>query len=1236
MAFCNSNQASFPRPQNGDSSLPFGIRFLKNKRETRSALFRVLVFAVVFAVSGCLSSSRFSKEENDLSTIEKTDTNIGRLSFHIAKTDNALKSIKVFGKTSQEGTGHPSPDNPRPLSGAGEYDRDTGKYKLSARISDDKGTQTITASFDSPLYDGDYLDLVSGQVYRGAYKDTITDSRPITRNENSGHYVFRISGGKVAWDTEKGRGFSNIMYPGISPITPNQSSCYCDNSIIGMQTGMILLLAETINSVDGLKEFLRSTPIEYIGYRREPVMEQATLSSSLREMDGTVTVKCSDLKISATYSKSGKLEEEDRRKGVTVGDKGTYSSLLAALKCTPDDTKITVLKGTYDIIEEYKAYYGENYFDNYDSDNGTFINSKTDPFVFGLRYGNGREIEFEPGSVVKCHYTGNNTDVNRYFSAFAPSFEARMINCDLEYSGIRYAVHDDFAQSGGTTLYDNCRFVGNPFYSCVIGGGCGKNNTYIIKDCVFEIEETGKKACVSYHNNKGSEGKCVIVVEGCRGNGICQIVNHGNSKEITYCVVTDCDFYSYRCGKNTLAPNNPDNMIMIRNNDEGSTDVSVRPPEPARAPKPSARIPLNPTAVPVLTPQEAEKANSEALVYAATVKEKREPFYQMYEDSQFETITFEGTVKAVSTIPDPEQNDYANCLYALFVELDSVGSNTPASEKVASEIVLTVPIMKEKKVISDYKFFPGDKVLCTCAEYDSMPQDIQEIQLSDDIQSFEHQQYYAFGISKIDSFSKNGNRNFAKREITILPVQTLPKDERAAALRKERIQNEIARIEEELKKHGGTFEKWKEEYQPIANKFKKLCDAEWSGWIGDSFFAAGGKTGIESGYDTKGYINGIKPYKEYLEKNNIDLIVLRVPSKGDFAARVLMSDDFQENPAWVEHYYECLKNDIEIVDPMPEMWKERFDFPLFYFYHILPELHPCEGAAFASAKALSQVLQRYSFPKTNDPISLEDTILNTYQARFFWPEGNAKFDPKSNISFKKTVQNNAPVGSFSVNSGSPFLFLSNSLFYFPSRPLGACLPGYTAYFLQTIPDWFYQEGLGNQMIRNLIADSAALSNRSVVIMSGHPTCWKGDFLKMPQYIDKNAKSIVLEQKLSLLSPDITIDKNGFSFQETEDGFTSFSSDVPAEFSIEMNIPNKQGKNECMLRFNFETNDYISIEMFDRNDNSVIDTFTLPRGDNQNADLFVPVSNEPRKVLIHFIPSRPANPHIVKSIEFWYY
>ena len=406
---------------------------------------------------------------------------------------------------------------------------------------------------------------------------------------------------------------------------------------------------------------------------------------------------------------------------------------------------------------------------------------------------------------------------------------------------------------------------------------------------------------------------------------------------------------------------------------------------------------LLPAAVPVVTAEEAEILNEEAKEYALAEKERREPFFKFYQDKKIETLCFEGTIRATSTIPDPTKNDYDNCLYALFVELDSLLSDIPEGIRIPYEVIVNTPIMKEKTIIQDNKFFPGDKVWCTCAEYDAMPQDIQEIQLSDDIQSYEHQQYYSLTIYKITAFQKGGNRNFAKREITVLPLQILPKEEKAVIARNKRIQSEIQRIEEELKKHGGSFESWKEEYKPIKEKYNTLSKENYKGWIKDSYFATG--TG-EPQYNTQGYVDGILPYKKYFDENNIDLIVVRIPNKWEFARCVLASDDFQEDPAWVEHYYNCLENDIEIVDPMPARWEHRFDFPLFYFYNEPSESHPFEGQAFISAMVLSDVLRRYSFTKSEKPIELEDYVLKTTQTRYFWPEGNAKYDPKENICLR--------------------------------------------------------------------------------------------------------------------------------------------------------------------------------------------------------------------------------------------
>jgi hypothetical protein len=659
--------------------------------------------------------------------------------------------------------------------------------------------------------------------------------------------------------------------------------------------------------------------------------------------------------------------------------------------------------------------------------------------------------------------------------------------------------------------------------------------------------------------------------------------------------------------------------------------------------KPVTEEKLIPVAIPIATAEEAKKLNEEAKEYAAAEKEKREPFFRMYENSNFEPVTFEGTIRATSTIPDPLKNDYDNCLYALFIELNSVLSKTEQNNEIPCEAILTVPIMKDKVIISNNVFNPGDMVLCTCAAYDMMPQGIQEIQLSDDIQSYEHQQYYVISVSKIKSFSPDGNKNFAKREITILPVQKLPRDEKLAKTRATRIQNEIKRIEEELKKHGGSFDAWKEEYKAIDSKYKKLCGEDWKGWIGNSYFYARGSE--VSNYNTKEYINGIMPYKKYLDENNIDLILIRFPSRSDFAARVLGADEFQENPAWVEHYYECLKNDIEIVDPMPEMWKHRFDYPMFYFYNLPTEQHPFEGETMVAADVLSEVLKRYNPPKEENAISLRETMHKSSDPQYFYPPGNPQFNTEENIVFNQSIQNEKSIKTLQLNSSHPIIFLSNSfLGGSPFREAGASVPSYLSYFLQTKPDWLYQAGIGNAMIRNLISSPELLANRRVVVMVGAFSMWNGAFPPFPKYIADNAKSISLEMTLDFISKYVTnLDNGSFVFTQKENGSTEFTQNTEMEgankyFQIELNIPQgPAGKKTCMLRINFTGySTYITMNIQDSESQSIVDTTTLAPGNNLHADVFIPVPIDSRTVSIQFRPSYPDHKFSIKNFELWYY
>ena len=646
-----------------------------------------------------------------------------------------------------------------------------------------------------------------------------------------------------------------------------------------------------------------------------------------------------------------------------------------------------------------------------------------------------------------------------------------------------------------------------------------------------------------------------------------------------------------------------------------------------------------PTAVPVVSAEEAKMLNEEAIAWFESEKLRREPFWPLYKDIQLSTVFMEGTIRDASFIPDPQNNDYPDCLYSLMIEVNSFSFPNSPDKTISQELIINVPIMKDEKILQDNIFRCGDKFSLTCTAYDGMPDKVKEIQVSDDYQSFEHDYYYVLKINKTKAFSNTGSKKFSKRQITVLPVKTLEKDEMASKKRSDRINSEIERIEDELSKHGGSFTKWKEEYKPIGDKYKELVKDKFECWIGDSFFSAGG---TETGYSPQKYIEGILPYKKFLEEKNIDLLLVRMPSKADFAARVLANEEFYENPAWVEFQYTCLKNDLEIVDPMPEMWNHRLDFPLFYYFHT-SESHPFEGAYYTVAKCVSDVLKRYkSFKRLqgDDELHLVDAPIKGTNESFFWPRGNEKFDPKEKITFKEVWQKEESI-EVQSNTSSPFVFLSNS---YGGRYLVSTLSiaNYTAYFLQHIPDWSYQVSLFNAMLRNLVVYPERLSKRSCVIMICMPSMYNSAFPPFPKYISDGANCITLEQTLEFLSDDMEIiDDNHYVIAKEQNGGVSVklnpddtATSFEKAFHVLLTIPAVKGKGTCMLRVNFKKSGGSSFTTIDDETQSIIESSCEPpRGDNQHVDLFVPVTEKDRKLKLKIACS---NPQVLDNIELWYY
>lgn len=492
--------------------------------------------------------------------LEQHDMNYAVLNIALQEKA-AVKSLILHGRNIQAGTGAPGPDNYRPFSGLGTYDSLSGKYNINMSVSDDNGVMSYVVTVDSPLYEGDYVDVISKKVHRATHTVIIDDTTNITFNALPAPYNDRWrfycpSGGVIFNNSVHGFGLCDRLNASVSPLTPP----FNDNSICGYTSlARIYMTCMQFSDATAFKLWLQSNPITFVGYRATPVEETATVSREI-SVQGTATISCSGTFIEATYGTDIKSYYAKLLDGVTVGVGGTYDSILKALKCTDDNIPIKVLPGTYDIINEYKNLYGNNFFDNYDTSRASY-----DPFIYGYRTTGGRKIEFDAAAKVVCNYTGSNSDVEQSFSPFNPGCGSYIKNLYMEYDNVRYAVHDDFAgDASGSNIYEGCTFIGTPNFSAVIGGGCGRHCTYIVKDCIFIVGGGVNKNCVSYHNsNNFADAKSHIIVSGCNGNGSCAFYWYGTTTEITYCVVSNNKFKYISCSPHSFTPNTNVNMELI-------------------------------------------------------------------------------------------------------------------------------------------------------------------------------------------------------------------------------------------------------------------------------------------------------------------------------------------------------------------------------------------------------------------------------------------------------------------------------------------------------------------------------------------------------------------------------------------------------------------------------------------------------------------------------------------------
>jgi len=254
----------------------------------------------------------------------------------------------------------------------------------------------------------------------------------------------------------------------------------------------------------------------------------------------------------------GILNDEASYREVYIGTGRQYISILSALKNEAGLVKFFVEAGEYNIVNEYKAIYGDSFWSDYEGYSG-----KLDQFLRGLALEIGQQIYFGPDTKIVFDYDGDNQYVFEQFSVFNLTSNNIIDGATIEFGTqvCRYAIHDDQASDYGANIIRNCIFNGRSYNGPVIGGGCGIRNSYYIEGCLFE--NNGGYTDISYHNSLNSGAKSFIHVKDCKGDKGVSFLYCGDSQLVSTYIVSNSKFPSIQLNAHPGASHPYENVRLV-------------------------------------------------------------------------------------------------------------------------------------------------------------------------------------------------------------------------------------------------------------------------------------------------------------------------------------------------------------------------------------------------------------------------------------------------------------------------------------------------------------------------------------------------------------------------------------------------------------------------------------------------------------------------------------------------
>ncbi|MBJ6801031.1 alginate O-acetyltransferase AlgX-related protein [Geomonas propionica] len=471
----------------------------------------------------------------------------------------------------------------------------------------------------------------------------------------------------------------------------------------------------------------------------------------------------------------------------------------------------------------------------------------------------------------------------------------------------------------------------------------------------------------------------------------------------------------------------------------------------------------------------------------------------------------EGVLTQVSKLPKAETNPYPDCYYTAVIEIKNILSGRSVPKKA----VLVLPGFFARQYAPEAHFKAGDMVRATVVPFASMPEKVRQTQQADEVEDTELELLSPQQITAIGAFTSAGQQP----AFAVSPpaprgaVTDKKRDNNAASERREQIKRDLNQINQLLEAHGGDWDKWYKSLEKHRNQYWQQFQSSPVKWIDDSFFGIG-ELPLDTAYSPD-FVRSLVAFKNYLSARNVDLIVLRVPYKGEITDDLFSDLPAGEvpNPYLLRMYKELLEADVEIVtDIVPRAKASRFKFPLMYWYSDRSERHPAEGMAWVAAEALAERVKRYEtivavppaklhLEKVSTGMDLNSFLWATEKCNPFWPKGNSKYKATDYVTFHGVyTDNQKPLGR-KLGSDSPILVVGSSFTEYPSLKLGGNITSYLAYLTGVVPDMLYRAGSDASIPRMLAREGDSfLEKRAVCIFPMVPMI-TASALDLPPVVD---------------------------------------------------------------------------------------------------------------------------------------